>query len=116
MAEKPMGLDIIVALQIIMGIALSYFGLFSLILSSGIYGFMLIGGGIIVFILGWELGNLTLWAWVGTIIMLALGLIGFILGGVWFDTLGNVLSIAPGAIIIFYLLSPSVRSQFISRS
>jgi hypothetical protein len=115
MAEKPMGLDIIVALQIIMGMAFIYFGLFGLILSSGIYGFILIGGGIIIFILGWELGNLTLWAWVGTIATLALGLAGFILGGNWSGPIDNILSLAPGVIIILYLLTPSVRSQFLPR-
>ena len=115
MPEKPAGLGILAALQILMGITLTDFGVIGLILTRSPYDFLLIGGGIIVFILGWEIDNLTLWAWVGTIIILALGLVGFILGGNWLDPLGNILSIVPSAIIIFYLLTPSVRSQFLPR-
>ncbi len=115
MAEKPASLGILAALQILMGIALSYFGVFNLILSRSPYGFLLIGGGIIVFILGWEFDNLNTWAWAGTILISSLGLIGFIVRGSWSEPLGDFLSVAPSVIIILHLLTPSVRSQFLPR-
>ncbi|MHA2603001.1 MAG: hypothetical protein AM324_012830 [Candidatus Thorarchaeota archaeon SMTZ1-83] len=118
MPKSRMGVDILVALQIVWGIAFTYLGLISFILSMSLFGFLLIGGGIIVIILGWELGNHTHWAWAGTIVVFALGLISFILGANWFDppqVFRNLVNLAPGAVIIFYLLTPSVRSQFQSK-
>jgi hypothetical protein len=113
MPERPKGLGIVAALQIVMGFAFSCIGLFSLIMAGSLYGFVLIGAGVVTFILGWELENLTLWAWMGTIVVFTLGLVGFILGGSWSDPLWNVLNIAPSLVIIVYLLLPGVRSRFL---
>jgi hypothetical protein len=124
MNNRPVGVTIISILTILLGIwslcgGLIAFGAFSISILDSLFGlgnpvgFGLFGvlWGIIAIILGWGLWNMRNWAWLGTIIILSLRLISFVvalIGPGSPDWIGVLISV----LLILYLATPRVRASF----
>ena len=124
MNNRPVGVTIISILTILLGIwslcgGLIAFGALSISILGSLFGlgnpvgFGLFGvlWGIIAIILGWGLWNMRNWAWLGTIIILSLRLISFVvalIGPGSPDWIGVLISV----LLILYLATPRVRASF----
>ncbi|MFW9800117.1 MAG: hypothetical protein ACFFD9_06765 [Candidatus Thorarchaeota archaeon] len=110
LAEKHPGLD---ALSLLMGITGLFYILtgFPWLSSLDLSGFLFIGTGIVMFVVGWFLRKQIMWSWWGALILN----IGNILFGILYsvDRVTSSTAIALGVIILFYLLVPEIRRQFI---
>ncbi|MFQ5831827.1 MAG: hypothetical protein ACE5H4_03910 [Candidatus Thorarchaeota archaeon] len=109
MTEGHPGLN---ALSLLMGITGLFYILTGLpwLSSLDISGFLFIGAGGVMFVVGWFLRKQVMWAWWGALILN----IGNILFGILysFDRVTSSTAIALGVIILFYLLVPEIRRQF----
>ncbi len=109
LTEKHPGLN---ALSLLMGITGLFYTLTGLpfLLSIDISGFLFIGAGIVMFVVGWFLRRQVTWAWWGAVVLS----ISNILFGIWysFDRVTSSTAIALGVIILFYLLVPEIRRQY----
>ncbi len=116
MSGKPTGIVILAILQLLSALAYLALGAFALMLviPLGIFAifaafasliFLIVG--IIGLILFYGLWNLKSWAWLWTLIINILGILGGIM-----DPIANIISLAISIIIVIYLFMPNVRSQF----
>ncbi|MFW9792841.1 MAG: hypothetical protein ACFFEE_00955 [Candidatus Thorarchaeota archaeon] len=119
MSSKPTGVLILAILQLIAAIIILIPGALAVAAASvgGIIGILFAFGGLLLLIVGiillfiaWGLYSLKGWAWMWAIIANFLGLVGGAMGNLmdpW-----NLLGIALNLIVIIYLFTPNIRSQF----
>jgi hypothetical protein len=116
MSSKPMGIVILAVLQLLSALAYLAFGFLLLmaILPMGIFAiifaiapliFLIVG--IIGLILFYGLWNTKSWAWLWTLIINILGILGGIM-----DPIGNIVTLAISIIIVIYLFMPTTRAAF----
>jgi hypothetical protein len=119
MSSKPTGVLILAILQLLAALVLlipgaiavaaaAAGGIFAIFLAFS--GLLLLIVGFILLIIAWGLYSLKGWAWLWAIIANFLGLIGGVLGNL-LDPV-NLLGIALNLIVIIYLFTPNIRSQF----
>ncbi|MGD9396944.1 MAG: hypothetical protein PVJ05_10990 [Candidatus Thorarchaeota archaeon] len=113
-SERPMGVTIIAALQMIGAVLLIFTGYLSLMagVAAGPFGFLfaILGGfllifGIIGFIVGWGLWTLKGWAWM---IAFILNLLSVIFALLSFDIISLIIPL----IIVIYLNQGDVKAAF----
>ena len=116
MSSKPMGIVILAVLQLLSALAYLAFAIMLLmvILPLGIFAmlfaivpmiFLIVG--IIGLILFYGLWNTKSWAWLWTLIVNILGILGGIM-----DPIGNIVTLAISIIIVIYLFMPTTRAAF----
>ena len=116
MSSKPMGIVILAVLQLLSALAYLAFGIMLLmvILPMGFFAilfaiapliFLIVG--IIGLILFYGLWNTKSWAWLWTLIINILGILGGIM-----DPIGNIVTLAISIIIVIYLFMPTTRAAF----
>jgi len=116
MSSKPLGIVILAVLQLLSALAYLAFGLLLLmaILPLGFLAiifaiapliFLIVG--IIGLILFYGLWNTKSWAWLWTLIVNILGILGGIM-----DPIGNIVTLAISVIIVIYLFMPTTRAAF----
>ncbi|MHA2042562.1 MAG: hypothetical protein ACW975_11955 [Candidatus Thorarchaeota archaeon] len=117
MSDKPMGVLILALLQLLSALAWLAMGVLALmafgfdpiaLLLGGFFSFIFIIVGIIGLILFYGLWTTKGWAWLWTLIINLLG----ILGGIG-DFMGNIIPLAISIVIVVYLLLPGTRSHFV---
>jgi hypothetical protein len=126
---RPLGITILVILQIIIGVIEVLFGLLLLlgyVLAVSIFGFGMYPGfglfllpwgffslifGLLSFILAYGLWTGQGWAWISSVIIAVIGLI-FSLVGLILGSYANVISLVLYALILIYLNTYHVRAFF----
>ncbi len=115
-AGKPIGIVILAILQLLSALywlamaaiiagATLPLGIFAII--GAFVGIIFLIVGIIGLILFYGLWSTRKWAWLWTLIINVIGILGAIT-----DPLGNIIGLAINIIIIVYLFVPSVRAAF----
>ena len=116
MSGKPTGVVILAILQLLGALAYLAFGglLLIAVLPLGIFAIIGAFGALILFIVGiiglilfYGLWNLKSWAWLWTLIVNILGILGGIM-----DPIGNIVTLLISVIIVVYLLMPATKAHF----
>jgi len=115
-AGKPIGIVILAILQLLSALFYLAVGGLAVIAAaaSGIFGIFFAFVGLIFLIIGiiglilfYGLWNLKGWAWLWTLIVNILGILGGIM-----DPIANIIGLAISIIIVIYLFVPSTRAAF----
>jgi hypothetical protein len=113
--SRPTGVTILAILQLLGALVLLFVGVLALMAFMVVPIFSIFAilalfpliFGIIGLILFYGLWNLKSWAWIWTIVVNLLTIITSIL-----DPIGNIIQLAISLIIVVYLFSPGIKSQF----
>jgi hypothetical protein len=113
--SRPTGVTILAILQLLGALVLLVVGALALMafMLIPVFSFFAILAlvplffGIIGLILFYGLWNMKSWAWLWTIIVNLLTIITSI-----FDPIGNIIQLAISLIIVIYLFTPDIKSQF----
>lgn len=104
-SSGPRGVRILADLEILVGIAYIFLGVF-LLFYFVIPGVSVIALGLILIYMGWALDKLEIWAWWGSLLLNGVICVGNIISA------GEYLLIILSIAIIIYLLTPGVRGRF----
>ena len=116
MSSKPIGIVILAVLQALSALVYLILGLTVLIALLPLGIFAILGAffslifliiGIIGLILAWGLWKTKKWAWLWTLIVNILGILGGIM-----NPMANIIPLAISIIIVIYLLLPTTRAAF----
>jgi len=109
MDNRPPGITALALVQIVTGLFYLMTGFPELILLN-IVGFLFMGAAVCMFIVGWELRNLKLWAWWAALLLnSATILVSFLYSE---NVVASSTAMSLGIITVLYLFVPSIRRQY----